>query len=288
MPGFSLIDGLKALSARYDAIICDVWGVLHNGVRATPGAHEALSAAREAGLTVVLLTNAPRPPSPIEKQLAGFGIMPSSYDSIVSSGGVTRTLVEREGDNPFYHMGPERDGAVYAGLPARRVGLEEARYILCTGLFDDETETAEDYRADLEKALANKVRLYCANPDLIVERGADLLPCAGAIAKLYEDMGGETIWIGKPYPLVYRHACEEITRLRGRDIPASRILCIGDALRTDIAGANRAGHDALMILAGIHAHEIGLGPHGYDAAALERLFALNATRPAMGMASLVW
>lgn len=288
MPDIPFIDGLSTIADRYDAIICDVWGVLHNGIAATRGAPEALEAARRAGLAVVLLTNAPRPPAPIEKQLAGFGITSASYDAVISSGGVTRALIQAEGDKPFHHLGPERDAPIYNGLAARPAPLAEADYILCTGLFDDETETAEDYRATLKIALERRLKLYCANPDLVVERGTTILPCAGAIALLYEEMGGEAIYVGKPHPLVYDHARLEIARLKGRDIPKARVLCIGDALRTDIAGAVGAGHDALMVLAGIHGHQIALTPAGHDVAALDQLCAQNGTRPTMGMVSLVW
>ena len=288
MPGIPFIENLSAIASRYDGIICDVWGVLHNGVRATPGAAEALEAARRAGLSVVLLTNAPRPPDKIEKQLAGFGISSAAYDAIISSGGVSRALVEAEGAKPFYHLGPPRDSGVYDGLSARPTSLEEAEYILCTGLFDDETETAEDYRPMLEKALARRQKLYCANPDLVVERGPDMLPCAGAIALLYEQMGGESVYIGKPYPLVYGHARAELGRLAGRELAKDRILCIGDALRTDVAGGLRAGHDVLMVLAGIHGHEIALARESYDAAALDRLCAQNAARPTVCTVSLGW
>jgi HAD superfamily hydrolase (TIGR01459 family) len=288
MPDIPFIDGLGAIAARYDAIICDVWGVLHNGIMATRGAPEALEAARNAGMSVVLLTNAPRPPAPIRQQLAGFGITPASYDAIISSGGVTRALIEAEGARHFHHLGPARDAALYEGLTARPATLEAADYILCTGLFDDETETAQDYRATLDLALQRRLKLYCANPDLVVERGTTLLPCAGAIALLYEEMGGEAVYVGKPHPLVYAHARAEVVRIAGRDIPKARILCIGDALRTDVAGAVRAGYDVLMILAGIHGHEIALTRHGHDAAALARLCLQNGTRPTMSMVSLAW
>jgi HAD superfamily hydrolase (TIGR01459 family) len=288
MPAIPFLDGLRALSGRYDAIICDVWGVLHNGIKATAGAPEALEAARRAGMSVVLLTNAPRPPAPIEKQLAGFGITAAAYDAIISSGGVTRALIAAEGNKPFHHLGPARDAPIYAGLAARPAPLDQADYILCTGLFDDETETAEDYRATLESALGRNLKLYCANPDLVVERGTTLLPCAGAIALLYEEMGGETIYVGKPHPLVYEHAEAELTRLAGRTLPKARILCVGDALRTDVAGGIRAGYDVLMVLGGIHGHEIALNQQDYDAAALDRLCARNGTRPTMGMVSLAW
>lgn len=281
-----LIAGLGEIVARYDAIISDVWGVLHNGLRATPGASEALGAARRAGLPVVLLTNAPRPPDSIRDQLRGLGVPDDAYDRIVSSGGVTRDLIREQGDRAFYHLGPDRDSPIYEGLPARRTELARADYVLCTGLFDDETETAEDYRAMLEGARARGLPLYCANPDLIVERGDKLLPCAGALAALYETMGGEAIWVGKPHPLVYARAAAAVADLLGR--PAARILAIGDALRTDIAGAAGAGHESLMVLAGIHAHEIALAGASFDRLAFDDLIGGTATRPTMTMVSLVW
>lgn len=279
---------LRDVVPRYDAIISDVWGVVHNGLVATPGAQEALKAAREAGLAVVLLTNAPRPPDSVQEQLRGLGVRDDAYDAIISSGGVTRALIREEGNNPFYHLGPERDRAIFNGLSARPVGLDDAKYVLCTGLVDDEVETAEDYRALLERAFDRGLRLYCANPDLLVERGDRLLPCAGALAELYEKMGGETVWVGKPHPLVYDRARREIAKKLGRMPDARRILCIGDALRTDVAGANAAGHDCIMTLAGIHAHQIGLNGQDFDGEALEALASQSKTRPAMTMASLVW
>lgn len=283
-----LISGLSGVIDRYDAIICDVWGVLHNGVSATPGAGEALKAARDAGKAVVLLTNAPRPPDSIRRQLTGFGVIDGISDAIVSSGGVTRDLLIREGDAPFYHLGPARDRAIYEGLAVRPVPLEEARLILCSGLFDDETEQAEDYRPMLEEAHRRNLRLICANPDLVVERGNDLLPCAGAIADLYEKLGGETIWVGKPHPLVYRYASEAIEQALGRKVDPARILCIGDALRTDVAGAVAAGHDCLMTLTGIHGHEINLDEGRFNRDLLEALIATHEKRPIAVAISLVW
>lgn len=283
-----VLSGLSAIIDRYDAIISDVWGVLHNGVHATPGAGEALKAAREAGKPVVLLTNAPRPPASIRRQLTGFGVVEDVCDAIVSSGGVTRDLLTKRGNAPFFHLGPPRDMAIYEGLAVRPVEFEAAELILCSGLFDDETEQAEDYRPMLEQALARNLPLICANPDLVVERGPDLLPCAGAIADLYERMGGETIWVGKPHPLVYRYARESIEARLGRPVAAERILCIGDALRTDVAGAAAAGHDCLMTLAGIHGHEIHLRDGRFNRELLEALFATQQKRPIAVAISLNW
>lgn len=279
---------LYDIIACYDAILCDVWGVLHNGVEAAPGAAEALMKARAMGRAVALVTNAPRPPAAIFDQLAGFGITGSACDRIVSSGGVTRDLLTREGDAPFYHLGPARDNGLYAGLDAGPARFEDAHYILCTGPFDDETEVAEDYRPLLEAALARKLRLFCANPDLVVERGGRLLPCAGAIAALYEEMGGDVLWIGKPKPLIYQVACAEITACLGFEPKPGRILCIGDALRTDIAGAKAAGFESLFIRAGIHGHQLALAGQSYDAAMLEALAEQHAARPDMTMARLIW
>jgi len=283
-----LIFGLSSILDQYDAVISDVWGVLHNGVHATPGAGEALRKAREAGKPVVLLTNAPRPPESIRRQLTGFGVIEDVSDAIVSSGGVTRDLLTREGDAPFFHLGPGRDRPIFEGLSARPVALDEARLVLCSGLVDDETETAEDYRPILEVARARNLPMICANPDLVVERGKDLLPCAGAIADLYEKMGGETIWVGKPHPLVYRYARTAIEDCLGRPVEASRILCIGDALRTDVAGAVASGHDCLMTLGGIHGHEINLDKDRFNRDLLEALVATHEKRPTAVTVSLAW
>lgn len=282
------ISGLSTVMGDYDAIISDVWGVLHNGLVATPGAAHALASARQAGKAVVLLTNAPRPPASIAKQLAGLGITAESFDAIVSSGGETRVLMEKEGDAPFYHLGPARDHALFKGLAARSVAFEDASYLLVTGLFDDETETAEDYRAQLQAARARGMRLFCANPDLIVERGDRLIPCAGALAELYETMGGEVIWVGKPRPHVYGVARATIAKILKREPDRARILCIGDALRTDLAGARDNGHPVLMTLAGIHAHQIGLDGQNYDAARLSRLMEEAQLDPMGCMVTLKW
>jgi HAD superfamily hydrolase (TIGR01459 family) len=279
---------LSEVIDRYDAVISDVWGVLHNGVAATPGAQDALAAARRAGKPVALLTNSPRLPHLVAEQLRDLGVVQPCYDAIISSGGVTRMLLAEEGDRPIFHLGPARDAGVFDGLAVRPVALEKAQIIVCTGLFDDETETAEDYRKTLEFALARRMRLYCANPDLIVERGDRLIPCAGAVADIYERMGGEVIWVGKPKPLVYEHARAELAKALGRAPERSRILCLGDAFRTDIAGANAEGHDVIMTLAGIHGHQIGLSGADYDLAKLNELSVQTQTRPTMCMVSLVW
>lgn len=287
-PSILPIARLSEVIERYDAIISDVWGVLHNGVVATPGAQDALAAARRAGKPVSLLTNSPRLPHLVAEQLRDLGVVQPCYDAIISSGGVTRMLLAEEGERSIYHLGPARDAGVFEGLSVRPSTLDQAEIIVCTGLFDDENEQAEDYRPTLDLALNRRMRLYCANPDLIVERGDRLIPCAGAVADIYERMGGEVIWVGKPKPLVYSHARAALARALGRMPEHARILCLGDAFRTDIAGANAEGHDVIMTLAGIHGHQIGLDGQNYDLAALERLSLDTQTRPTMCMVSLVW
>ena len=281
------IDRLSDVLDRYEAIISDVWGVLHNGVIATPGAQQALAGARRAGKPVALLTNSPRLPHLVAEQLRDLGVVEPCYDALVSSGGVTRELLEKEGPKTFYHIGPARDSGLFEGLEARPAPLEAAELILCTGLFDDETETPDQYRSMLQSAHARALRLYCANPDLIVERGDRLIPCAGAIADLYEKMGGSVIWVGKPKPLVYERARQALETALGRTLALNRVLCIGDAFRTDIAGANAEGHDVIMTIAGIHGHQIGLSGNNYDLARLEQFAAETRLRPTYCMVSLV-
>jgi HAD superfamily hydrolase (TIGR01459 family) len=289
------LQGLGEIIEDYDGIICDVWGVLHNGVEATRGAAEALIEAKKANVHVILLTNAPRPAALVARQLKDFGITESAYDVVFSSGGVCRVEMEKMGAARFYHIGPKRDAPLFNGLEARPSPLEQAQYILCTGLFYDETEKAEDYRPTLLEAKKRKLRLICANPDLVVDRGGRLIPCAGAIAALYESMGGETVWIGKPKPYVYILARQRIAQhAKNRQMRAGtpgralRILCIGDSLRTDIVGAMDAGCHSIMTLGGIHGKDIELNGQSYDHARLDALMSIYKARPTWVMPSLCW
>jgi HAD superfamily hydrolase (TIGR01459 family) len=282
------VSALRRFLDAYDAIICDVWGVLHNGIVATERAAQCLNAARQAGKAVVLLTNAPRPPDSVAEQLAGFGIGRETYDAIVSSGGVTRDLLAQDGQGIFYHLGPERDAPIFARLSAKPGAFEDASRILCTGLFDDMVEQAEDYRDFLEKALQRGLPMICANPDLVVERGTTLLPCAGALAQLYETMGGAVTWVGKPHPLVYTKALETLRSLTNRPVDGARVLCIGDAFRTDIAGAVAAKLDSLMVLSGIHGAEIALDGDQFDPALFMALAEHHGVLPTAIAPSLSW
>lgn len=282
-----LIERFSSISARYDALICDVWGVLHNGVRVTRAANVALAAARARGLAVVMLTNAPRMPEDVAKFIHQLGGTSDAWDRIVSSGGVTRQLLTERGDRPFHHIGPARDLNIFAGLPARPVPLDQAEYVVCTGLVDDERETAMDYLPQIEAMLARKLPLICANPDIVVERGHKLIPCAGAIADLYEKRGGPVTWVGKPHALVYETAKREIEAILGRSVETSRILGIGDALRTDVTGAVRFGIDCLFVLDGIHSNELGPLGRDFSPAAVAEFLDSSAVHPTYATEALV-
>jgi HAD superfamily hydrolase (TIGR01459 family) len=253
-----LADGLQPLAGRYDLILCDVWGVLHNGVKAYEAASDALTRFRQKGGRVVLVSNAPRPGASVGTQLDGFQVPRTAYDAIVTSGDLTRLAIKERIDQVVHHVGPPRDMPIYAGLDVRFGSIEEADYVVCSGFDNDEEETVEDYRASLEAMRARNLLMVCANPDLIVERGHMILPCAGTIALAYEEMGGAVFYAGKPHGPVYDRALAVAADLSGHAIPKERVLAVGDAIRTDIAGAAGFGIDSLMIARGIHAEELGL------------------------------
>lgn len=245
------ISTLGDVTGSYDVILCDVWGVLHNGIDAFPLAGEALAAAREKGLTVVLITNSPRPAIGVIPQLRAIGVPDTAYDRIVTSGDVTRTLIAA-GPKKVFLLGPERDMPLFDGLDVEVVSKEEADCVVCTGFFDDEVETPEDYRDMLTAFVARKVPFICANPDLVVERGHRIIPCAGAVAAFYDTLGGETRIAGKPHKPIYEATLAAAREARG-DFDKSRVLAIGDGMPTDVKGAVDAGLDLLYISGGIHA-----------------------------------
>ncbi len=248
------ISTLGDVTDSYDVILCDVWGVLHNGIDAFPLAGEALQAARAKGLTVVLITNSPRPAIGVIPQLRAIGVPDTAYDRIVTSGDVTRTLIAA-GPKKVYLLGPARDLPLFDGLDVEVVSKEEADCVVCTGFFDDEVETPEDYRDMLTDFVGRKVPLICANPDLVVERGHRIIPCAGAVAAFYTALGGETRIAGKPHKPIYEATLAAASEARGHDIDGARVLAIGDGMPTDVRGAIDAGLDLLYISGGIHAAE---------------------------------
>lgn len=290
----AIIDRLGAIAGDYDVILCDVWGVVHDGVTALREPCAALRRYREAGGTVVLITNAPRPARAVMEQIDGFGVPRETYDTIVSSGDVTVALMTRHGQAPFYYVGPLRDLALlevgWAGpdpLPPR-VTLDKAVYVVCAGLVDDETERPEDYDPLLDTMQERDLPMICANPDLVVYRGAKLLPCAGAIAARYADKGGVAIYAGKPHEPIYEMSIEAARTKRGEATPMRRVLAVGDAMRTDIAGAGRFGIDSLFITNGVHRDELH-GADGFlDRARYAQFLAGGRSQPRAAMAELVW
>lgn len=282
-----IITSVRDLAGRYDVLLSDVWGVVHDGRRAYAGAGDAFARFRAAGGTVLLLSNAPMPSDWVAHVLDEKGVRRDSWDAIVSSGDMTLAHVIERGFGRVHHIGTPRDLPLLNKMPARRVPLAEAEAIVCTGLVDDRNETASTYRPLLEQALSRRLPLLCANPDLIVDVGGEILLCAGVIAELYEQMGGSVFWGGKPYLPVYRRAMETVARLRGSAVPLSRVLAIGDAVRTDIAGAAAFGIDSVFIGQGIHRDEV-LRNGGLDAAGLERLLAGQPRQPLAAMVGVEW
>jgi HAD superfamily hydrolase (TIGR01459 family) len=278
------LPGLSAIADRYDAIICDVWGVLHDGVHAHAGVPEALSAFRERG-PVVLVTNAPRPSGPVVAQLETLGVRRDAFDGIVSSGDVVRDHLIAEDFRRVYHIGPTRDLPLYEGTAMRLVGTpEEADVVVAAGMRDDDTDKPEDYRDELARCLAAGAPFVCANPDIIVERGAAFVWCAGALARIYDEMGGAARQFGKPHDPIYRAALAKIAERTG---PSPRVLAVGDGLPTDITGANRQGFDVLFITEGIHAADLGpsLQP---DPARVSGRLAAEGLRADYFMPRLAW
>jgi HAD superfamily hydrolase (TIGR01459 family) len=218
---------------RYEVIFCDVWGVVHNGVTAFEGACRALEKFRAGGGNVILVSNAPVPKHRVADMLDSRHVPRSAWDDIVSSGDIALAHVADKKYQKLYCIGPlDRDDALFSVLPGRAVELSDAEAIICTGLNDDRRETPEDYRDVLDRALAHRVPFVCANPDLIVDVGGTHYYCAGAIADLYERIGGEVYWAGKPYLSAYETAHRKAEALRNTNVDKSRILVIGDALRT--------------------------------------------------------
>ncbi|MCX7312205.1 MAG: TIGR01459 family HAD-type hydrolase [Hyphomicrobiales bacterium] len=277
----------STLAGGYDAVLSDVWGVVHNGVVATPAACDALTRFRAQGGTVVLITNAPRPGEVVTHFLDKLQVPRSAYDGIVSSGDVTRSVMASRPQKAVFHIGPERDLPIFDGLGLRFVSLADADYVVCTGLRDDDTETAETFRPELEAMRARNLFMLCGNPDLVVERGDRLIHCAGAIADLYGTMGGTVAYAGKPHAPIYDLTLKRVADIRGNAPAKRRVLAIGDSVRTDVKGATDYGLDCLFVTAGIHAEELG-DRHDPDLAALNKMFADAGVAPKAVTNKLMW
>ena len=284
-----VIPGLSRLADRFDCLILDLWGVIHDGVAAYPGVRDTLVALRAAGKRTLLLSNAPRRADALIKQLAGMGIERALYDEVLSSGEAVHLEMKDRAD-PFYaalgrklyHLGPERDRNVFEGLDYQVSDIEAADFILNTGPWDL-NETVEDYMPVMRRGIERGLPMICANPDHVVIRQGARVVCAGALAARYQDLGGTVSTRGKPDPAIYAQAAAIL------NVPKDRILAVGDALHTDVKGANGAGIGAVFVTQGIHAQELGIEPGQVpEPARLEEVVARHGERPAAAMATFTW
>jgi HAD superfamily hydrolase (TIGR01459 family) len=251
------VSGLADLAPLYRVLLCDVWGVVHDGASPHRPATDALTRFRDGGGKVVFITNAPRPRAAVVEMLDGLTVPHSTYDAVVTSGDTARAELAARPGARIYHVGPDRDLPIYFGLNIEFADEDDCDLVSCTGLFDDENETPDDYADSLDRWQARGVPMLCVNPDIVVERGNQLVWCAGALAERYRERNGETIIVGKPYAPIYRAALDEIGRLAGFAVDKSAVLAVGDGIDTDIRGAVGQGFDALFITGGIHADVFG-------------------------------
>lgn len=283
-PHIPILRSIAPLAETCDAWISDVWGVLHDGARAHPAASEACVRFRAGGGTIVLVSNAPSTGAEVSAHLDSLGVPRAAYDAIVTSGDVTRALIAGWAGKPVHHLGPDRYLGTFAGLDVAFAPIADAAVVVCTGLIEDEHETPDDYRDLLAAMHARRQPMICVNPDLVVERGDRLVYCAGALAAEYEKIGGEVAYAGKPHPPIYARARELIADARGSAVTPSRILAIGDGIKTDIAGAAAVGLRAIFIASALHFND----GEALDEATLAHLFAGHPAPPIAAFEALVW
>ena len=285
-----MVPGLASLAADYDGYILDVWGVMHQGGPAYPEALACVRRLREAGKRVVFLSNAPRLAGQVERVLNGKGVDAALYDAVVASGDAARRALADPTRLPFdglgtrYHLlGPPWSDDVIDGLGyTLAADIAEAEFLLGIGL-DDGRETVEDHEPILQAAAVRDLPMICVNPDLLVIRLGVQEPCAGALAARYAEIGGRVRYYGKPYPDVYDLA------LAALDVPPARVLAVGDGLATDIAGANAAGLDSLLITGGLLADALDLAPGATpDAQALDDACRAAGARPSAALPTFIW
>ena len=261
-PHVPLLEHAAPLSRQWPVWFCDIWGIVHDGVRADEASCDALVHHRRNGGVVVLVSNSPRPRPALLKQLDGLRVPREAYDDVMTSGDVTRAIIARHAGRNVFHLGPERDSHLREGLPVHFGGPDEAEVVMCSGLFDDRTEQPEQYRPMLEQLAARRLPFVCANPDLVVKHGEHILPCAGALAAIYEELGGEVIMAGKPFAPIYEEALRKAGAAAGRTVTKREILAIGDGIGTDMKGAANFGIAAVFVAGGIS--EGALDEHGVD------------------------
>ena len=281
------LGGLGEVADRYDVLLCDVWGVVHNGRESFAAACAALQRFRRDRGPVVLISNAPRPSWPIVEQLDSLRVPREAWSRLITSGDATRALLAARAPGPVWKLGPDRDWPLYDGLELETAEPERAAFICCTGPYDDELDEPEDYRERFLQAVSRDVEFICANPDIVVQRGDKLIYCAGALAQLYQSLGGRVVMAGKPYPAIYDLALSEAQAAHGRPVDRARVLCIGDGLPTDIRGANAQNLDALFVANGIHGKET-VGTRGLDIVATADLLRQEGLSARFALADLVW
>lgn len=281
------MSSLAEIAGNYDAVLSDVWGVVHNGIEAHPSAVDALRRYRQGGGRVVLITNAPRPSQPIIAMLDRLHVPRDAYDAVVSSGDVTRAMLTPYRGQTLHYVGPvaENDG-LFEGLDITLGPAEAARAVIVTDL-DDDDQTPDDYTDRITVWLSRKLPMICANPDRVVEHGDRLIYCGGALADLYEARGGMIRMGGKPYRPIYDEALKQAERVAGQPLDRSRILAIGDSVRTDAIGAANAGLDLLFVTGSIHAGELDAFGSP-DPQAIRDLVAPSGARLKAFMPRLAW
>lgn len=283
-----ILHGLSEIAAGYDALLCDVWGVVHNGRERFVEACQALERFRSAHGPVILISNAPRPATDVLPQLDGLGVPREAWSALVTSGDATRALLAERAPGPAWALGPDRDAPLYDGLGLDFAGPETAAFIACTGPADDTVETPEDYRDRLTLCARRGLTMICANPDRVVQRGDQLVYCGGALADLYAGLDGTVVMAGKPHPPIYQSALAQAAAHLGRPLDCRRVLAIGDGIATDLAGAADQGLDALFIAQGIHAADV-VDPGGrLDPVRLAAVMAREGGRARFAMSALFW
>jgi HAD superfamily hydrolase (TIGR01459 family) len=278
-----ILSSVRDLGSTHRVWLTDIWGVMHDGVAAFPDAVRATEAFRDEGGIVILLSNAPRPAGSVAAQIESLGVPDTAYDAIVSSGDLTRALLAAQPGVAVHHLGPERDAPVFEGLDIVLTSPENSRLTVCTGLLDDDTESPEDYGPMLRDMAERGLPMICANPDIKVERGDRLVWCAGALAQLYQGLGGAVVYAGKPHAPVYDMALAKASELAGEAISDANVLAIGDGLDTDMKGAAARGFDAVFIASGLHLGSAA----ALDGEQLARLFQ-GRPRPRGAMPALAW
>jgi len=247
---------ITEIISKYKVILCDVWGVLHNGKDLFENAVESLLKYSKSGGYIVLITNAPRPSIDVIKQLNQMGLNKNCYNLIVSSGDVTRFWLQSLNKTLLYHLGPERDKSIFLDLDINFSNSKNCQSVLCTGLYNDETDVLDDYNDLLNLFLSKKIVMHCTNPDLTVIRGDKTILCAGSLAEYYANKGGQVKYFGKPFEYIYEFAIKEVNKNNNFKVKKSEILAIGDGLKTDILGAGNFGIDSFFIINGVHKNEL--------------------------------